>query len=208
MPTVISLYDRTGIMVEPWAEAGCECVCVDIQHSIRKSKLRKVGAGKIWYVWGDCRTWNPPASVIRRAIILFFFPPCTHVANSGAQDWQKKGTGLLRDSLEMFSICEHAGKWSGRPYMIENPIGKFSDHIGPPNWIFQPWEYGDLWTKSTCLWTGNGFSIPRAINRNKPAGVIDKIHKMAPSEERANLRSETPPKFALAVFEANKHLIK
>lgn len=208
IPVVISIYDRTGIMVEDWAEAGCECVCVDTRHSIRKPESRKVGKGKIWSIWGDARTWNPPANIIKRGIILFFFPPCTHVAGSGAQDFQKKGTALLRDSLEMFSICEHAARWSKLPFMIENPVGKFSDHIRPPNHIFQPWEYGDLWTKNTCLWTGNGFIIPRPIHFSKPAGTVDKIHKMGPSTNRADLRSETPKMFARAVFEANKYLME
>ena len=37
-PAVISLCDKTGNMVRPWAEAGFECICVDIQHSIRKDR--------------------------------------------------------------------------------------------------------------------------------------------------------------------------
>ncbi len=29
---VISLYDFTGVAVTPWAKAGYECFCFDIQH--------------------------------------------------------------------------------------------------------------------------------------------------------------------------------
>ena len=36
---VISLCDLTGHMVLPWAEAGYECWCVDVQHSIRKERV-------------------------------------------------------------------------------------------------------------------------------------------------------------------------
>jgi len=32
------------------------------------------------------------------------------------------------------------------------------------------------------------------------------MHKLPPSEDRANLRSETPTGFALATFEANAHI--
>ena len=32
--TVVSLYDFTGEAVKPWAVAGFDCVCFDIQHSI------------------------------------------------------------------------------------------------------------------------------------------------------------------------------
>ena len=29
---VISLFDCSGVMVEPWLEAGCECFIIDTQH--------------------------------------------------------------------------------------------------------------------------------------------------------------------------------
>lgn len=31
-PFVLSLFDYTGTMVRPWAEAGYPCIIVDIQH--------------------------------------------------------------------------------------------------------------------------------------------------------------------------------
>ena len=148
---VVSLCDRTGNMVRPWAEAGYECYCVDIRHPIVRPKR----VGQIIYTHGDVRTWCPPDIIRFRIGILFAFPPCTHVAVSGARYFRSKGTAMLRDSLEMFAACEHAAKWSGVPYMIENPVGKFSDHMEEPDHTFQPWQYGDAYLKRTCLWTGN-----------------------------------------------------
>lgn len=55
-PCAIFLCDKTGIAARPWADAGIECWCVDISHSIRRP--RKVG--NINFVWGDVRTWRPP----------------------------------------------------------------------------------------------------------------------------------------------------
>lgn len=203
MKTVISLCDKTGNMVRPWAEAGFDCWCVDVQHSIRKERIEDVGAGRIHFVWGDVRTWTPPVRIVKSLAVLFAFPPCTHVAVSGARDFRQKGTAMLRDSLELFSACENAGRWAGVPYMIENPVGKFSDHMGKPDFTFQPWEYGDLWTKKTCLWTGSGFVMPAKKFLAPPEGVTQAIWLMPPSDDRANLRSETPMKFAQAVFETN-----
>jgi hypothetical protein len=197
--TVISLCDKTGNMVRPWAEAGFDCVCVDIQHPIRTPRIE----GRIRYEWGDVRTWSPPESIARQIKVVFAFPPCTHVAVSGARDFRTNGTGLLRDSLELFSACEHAAKWSGAPYMIENPVGKFSDHMGPPNFFFHPWQYGDPWTKKTCLWTGAGFRMPTPTHSEPPAGTSAMIHLMSPSPDRANRRSITSPGFAQAVFAEN-----
>ena len=142
------------------------------------------------------------------ALFFFAFPPCTHVAVSGARDFIEKGTAMLRDSLEMFSAAEHAARWSGLPFMIENPVGKFSDHMRKPQYVFQPWQFGDLYNKATCLWIGNGFRVPRSIHISKPEGVTDYIHKMGPSAKRAELRSTTPKGFARAVFEENRYLIE
>ncbi len=35
---------------------------------------------------------------------------------------------------------------------IENPIGVISSQIRKPEQIIQPWHFGDLASKSTCLW--------------------------------------------------------
>lgn len=203
-PVVVSLCDRTGNMVRPWAEAGCQCWCVDTQHSIRRDRVE----GSITFTWGDVRSWRPPTHIRGRIIIGFAFPPCTHVTVSGARDFRRKGCILLRDSLELFSACEMAFGWAGIPYMIENPVGKFSDHMGEPDHTFQPWQFGDLYTKNTCLWTGGGFVMPTPQHDAPPAGTTNRIWTMPPSDDRADLRSETPPGFAMAVFEANKHLIE
>ena len=186
-------------MVKPWAEAGYECWCIDIQHSIRKTRRE----GNIVYQWGDVRTWTPPPEIRGRIVMVFAFPPCTHVTVADSRDWRIKGTAMLRDSLEMFSACEHAAKWAGVPYMIENPVGAFSKHMGKPDAYFQPWQYGDNYTKKTCLWTGNGFVMPPAQVKKEPLDVVNLIHGMPPSPDRADKRSITPMGFANAVFKAN-----
>lgn len=195
----IFLCDKSGVMAKPWAEAGYECLCIDIQHPIRKPRAE---AG-IVYQWGDVRTWVPPEELAHRVAFIAAFPPCTHVTNAGARDHRTKGTGLLRDSLELFSACYSAARWSGAPFMIENPVGKFSDHMQQPDYIFQPWQYGDLWRKRTCLWTGGGFVMPTPLYTEEPAGTTNKIWFMGPGPERADLRSLTPPGFARAVYECN-----
>jgi hypothetical protein len=200
---VISLCDRTGNMAKPWALAGYECWCVDVQHSIRRDRSEKVGTGVIHYVWGDARSWRLPEAARGRVAIFFAFPPCTHLSSSGARDHQKKSGWMLADAIQLFDSCEVAATFCDAPYMIENPRGRLSTHRRKPDYSFQPWQYGDLWTKETCLWTGNGFIMPSKVHETEPAGVFEKIWKMPPSDDRADLRSETPPGFARAVFEAN-----
>lgn len=204
-PLAIFLCDKTGNMARPWAEAGVDCICVDVQHSIRRDKAD----GRIQFVWGDARSWRPPEG--RKIVFVAAFPPCTHVAGSGSRDFVKKGGAMLRDALETFESCRAAAAWSGAPYMVENPVGVLSSipHIGKPAHWFHPFEFAgyapdpaaDAYTKKTGLWTGNGFVMPD----RKPVDPIlgSKMHMLPPSDDRANERSATPKGFARAVFEAN-----
>lgn len=200
----VFLCDLTGVMAEPWAEAGYECWCVDIQHSIRVPRRE----GRIRFVWGDVRSWRPPEGL--DIAFVAAFPPCTHVTSAGARDFSTKGGAMLRDALETFEACRMAAAWSGAPYCIENPVGVLSSipHIGKPDHYFHPWEYAGLcpddnYTKNTCLWTGNGFVMPPRQPAPELGKPDDRIHKASPSADRANERSATPRGFASAVFASN-----
>ena len=202
--TVISLCDRTGVMVRPFAEAGHPCLCLDWQHSIRADRVE----GNITYRWADIHGVTA-ADLPENPCFVFAFPDCTHGAGSGARDWRKKGLVKVIQWLSLFEKCRQLCEWFRCPYLIEQPVVDevISRHWRPPDYRFHPWEYGDLWTKKTQLWTGGGFVMPTPIHADPPPGTTDKIHKMPPGPERADLRSETPPNFARAVFEANRHLL-
>ena len=196
--TVISLCDRTGQMVAPWAEAGWDCLCLDLQHSIRRDRVE----GRVTYRWADVRSVTP--AELPQPAIIFAFPPCTHLAVSGARDFAKKGLQGLIDGLQVVEACRKLCEWYGVPWMLENPVSRLSSCWRKPDHIFQPWEYGDLHSKATCLWTGGGFAMPTPIHESEPAGVEQTIWKMTPGPDRANKRAETPPGFARAVFQANE----
>ena len=216
----IFLCELTGNMARPWAENGYICICVDLQHSIRATRARKhkverfEGGGEIHFVYGDARSWTPlhfDGKFYERYKICFVacFPVCTNLAGSGAQDYSNKkglpmkGITMLMDGLLLFNACEQVASWSGAPYLIENPVGSIPHYHRKPDYYFQPWNWGDLYQKKTCLWTGNGFIMPKFDYVTKPEGVTQKIWLASPREGRANERSETPEGFARAVFEAN-----
>ena len=201
---VVSLCDLTGNMVKPWAEAGYDCLCLDIQHSIRADRVEEVGAGRITYRWADVRSLLPQELGTQPIAAAFAFPPCTHLAVSGARDFQRKGLRLLIDALEVVEQCRRLCSWDGAPWMLENPVGRLSTLWRKPDHLFDPCDYGDPWTKKTCLWTGGGFVMPPR-NRVEPVEG-SKMHTMAPGADRANLRAETPMGFARAVFAANSSL--
>ena len=206
----IFLCSKTANMALPWAEAGYDCWCVDIQHSIRRDRQE----GRIRFVWGDCRSWRLPEGL--RVVFAAGFPPCTNDAVSGARDFEKKGGYMLRDSIELFESVRMALAWSGAPYMVEHPVSCLTSlpHIGPPNYKFNPNDYGDPYTKETWIWSGNGFVMPPVL---KPGDMFgeptwveptdgSKMHLMAPSPERQNERSATSMGFSRAVFKVNDPL--
>lgn len=196
---VISCFDKTTNMVKPWAKAGYLCYCVDIEH---KQGYNYDMKNNIVLVGANILDWIPPEKA--KVKISFFFPPCTDLAISGARWFKMKGLDSLIEALKLFSASIKFAEEFNAPYMIENPISTVSTYWRKPDYKFQPWMYGDMYLKRTCLWTGNGFVMPEKINEYQPDGVEDYIHRLPPSENRSELRAITPINFAKYVYEANK----
>lgn len=205
---VISLFDLTGVMVMPWRDAGCECWTVDIQHPMALGNggvTEKDGVRQLHFDLS--RPWLFPGD--RNAIaIVFAFPPCDHLAVSGARWFKGKGLRALSRSIELFATATEFCEWAGAPYMIENPVSSIATHWRKPNAAFHPWQYtgfcqDDNYTKKTCLWTGNGFVMPPPYPDVSLGEPDNRIHEAPPGSERKNFRSATPSGFARAVFEAN-----
>ena len=80
---VLSLCDRTGNMVQPWLDNGYHAITVDLQPATNPNQNRE-------HIIADVTNWKPP---LRHGTpkIVFAFPPCTHLAVSGARWYQEKG---------------------------------------------------------------------------------------------------------------------
>jgi site-specific DNA-cytosine methylase len=85
--------------------------------------------------------------------IVIAFPPCTHLAVSGAA-WfeEKRKDGRQRAAIDFFMQFARA---DCPRVAIENPVGIMSGLWKPPTQIVQPWQFGDSFTKTTCLWLKN-----------------------------------------------------
>jgi site-specific DNA-cytosine methylase len=97
--------------------------------------------------------------------MIIAFPPCTHLATSGAR-WfkQKQQDGRQQQGIDFFmqfvnADCERIA--------IENPVGIMSTKYRKPDQIIQPWMFGDPFQKSTCLWLKN---LPPLT----PTEIVDK----------------------------------
>lgn len=210
LPVVISMCDRTGNMVRPWAKAGYECWCVDVQHSIRRDHVEFFGPGMIRKVWGDARSWRMPAELINRVVMFFAFPPCPLLSCTGARDFKKKGGWMLADAVQIFDSCEVAASYLGVRFMIENPyISRLNTHRRTPDYHFHPWQYAgyledieiDNTSKKTGCWCGNGFVMPEF--NPAPAPHRQDCWMASPSADRADERAATSMGFSQAVFISN-----
>lgn len=127
--------------------------------------------------------------------MMIAFPPCTHLAVSGARYFaQKRADGRQRQGIDFFMqlVNAHIEKIA-----IENAVGIMSTVHRKPDQIIQPWMFGHPESKSTCLWLKN-LPILQATNvLQKPAqGYWDNQtpsgqNKLGPSAGRAQQRSKT-----------------
>lgn len=211
MKRMLSLFDYTTETCRPWAEAGYECWAIDIQHFYDESVENFPSGGSIRKASFDLLD-EFFINFLSRAEWNFIaaFPPCTHLAVSGAGHFKKKDREtpeLLRDALKMVHNAHAICEASGAPYFIENPVSRLATLWRRPDYYFHPYDYQylceeDTYSKKTCLWTGGGFIMPP---KKEFTGVIDtkKIHHCPPGPERANIRSATPKGFARAIYLAN-----
>jgi hypothetical protein len=191
--------------VKPWLDAGYRAITVDMQES-------ELTHPNHTHVQGDVRRISTAILKIAAPIAtMFAFPPCTHLAVSGARWFRSKGLGSLIEGLEVVEKCRVLCKDSGAPWMLENPVGVLATYWRDPDFTFDPNDYGDPYTKKTCIWAGNGFVMPPKIylgDMFNEATVVEPtmgsmIHRMPPSADRGDKRSVTPTGFAEAVFRAN-----
>lgn len=177
--TVLSLCDYSGAWSAPYADAGYDVIRIDLQHG------------------SDVRLFEALKHPVRGVLAA---PPCTHLASSGARWWAEKGGGALLSALAVVDAClrviaVHRPQW----WALENPVGRLRKYLGEPTMTFDPSDYGDPWTKKTLLW--GSFNPPPKSPVPPVLGSL--MHRMSPSPDRQNRRSETPAGFARAFFEAN-----
>jgi hypothetical protein len=156
--------------------------------------------------------------------LMIAFPPCTHLAISGAA-WfeEKRKDGRQQEGIDFFMKIANAPI---DKIAIENPVGIMSNIYKKPSQVIQPFYFGDKAQKTTCLWLKN---LPPLYHNDKPNlfdskvthtsngeffewvdGKTGKIKKQPlwyykafteskTKEERSKLRSKTFPGIAKAM---------
>lgn len=167
-------------------------------HEVYSCDLLPAGDGETKYHYqGDIRDilyddWD----------LMIAFPPCTHLAVSGAR-WFKDKVQEQQEALEFVQMLMDAPI---PKIAIENPISVISSRIRKPDQIVQPWWFGDTVQKSTCLWL-KGLPLLTKTNdvykemMELPRKEREKIWYASPGPDRWKVRSTTFPGFASAMAE-------
>ncbi|WMI65382.1 hypothetical protein RBH94_15120 [Aestuariibaculum sp. YM273] len=146
--------------------------------------------------------------------MIIAFPPCTHLASSGARHFAKKrADGRQQKAIDFFMSIVNA---DCDKIAIENPIGIMSSCYRKPDQIIQPYWFGDKAQKSTCLWLKNlpkleptkivekgefiEFTNKKTGKKTRqPLWYYEALKKSKTPEERSTLRSKTFDGIALAM---------
>lgn len=97
--------------------------------------------------------------------MVIAFPPCTHLASSGALHFKAKARdGRQQRAIGFFlafTALDHVPMVA-----IENPVGIMSKIYQKPTQIIQPYMFGDPMRKTTCLWL-------KGLPKLEPTNVVE-----------------------------------
>lgn len=191
---ILDLCGGTGAWSKPYSKAG---------YDVRLITLPEL----------DIRFYNPPKSVYG----ILAAPPCTEFSRAKGNSPRNydKALEIVLACLKIIWQCRKSSRL--KFWCLENPCGQLRQFLGRPCYSFQPWWFGDLWTKHTDLW--GYFKDPKRLILARPIELSKVKHgkkgwymnsppKMVDQNERklnrSIRRSVTPPGFSKAFFEANK----
>ena len=140
---VLLACEESQAVTKEFRDLGHEAYSCDL--------LPTSGKNKEWHIQDDV------LNVIEREHwdLMIAFPPCTHLAVSGARHFKEKiKDGRQQEAIDFFL------KFVNAPIefiAIENPVGIMSNekNYRKPDQIIHPYYFGDPYSKKTCLWLKN-----------------------------------------------------
>lgn len=125
--------------------------------------------------------------------LLLCFPPCTYLCCSGARWWPQRQQEQA-DALAFVQLLLDAPI---PRIALENPQGKISTAIRPPDQWIEPYLFGHAETKRTGLWL-KGLPLLQPTQLTFAARA-ERIWRMPQRKSRSQDRSRTYPGVAAAM---------
>ena len=171
VPDVLIACEESGVLRDCLLARGVDAISCDLLPSRRPGP----------HLMGDVRP-----HLRRKWHTVIAFPPCTHLAVSGAR-WfpEKRADGRQAAAVAFFMRCVNA---CATRVAVENPVGIMSTCYRKPDQIIQPWQHGDGEVKATCLWLQG---LPLLAPSNIVPGRTARVWRMPPGPDRERERSKT-----------------
>jgi site-specific DNA-cytosine methylase len=192
---ILDLCGGTGAWSAPYREAGYTVKIIDpyaVTVFTEDEDVKQCG--------GDVRLFRAPDYPVHGVLAA---PPCTNFSYAKttppptAKDWVK--------SLAVVDACLRVIRVVGpRWWALENPRARLRRWLGPAQLEFYPCDYGDPYTKKTCLW--GDFTAPAQRPVTPTQSYMERYlaaSEVGGYEHRRRRRAITPPGFARSFFEAN-----
>lgn len=149
---ILLACEESQAVCKAFRELGHEAYSCDI--------LPCSGSHPEWHIQGDVvplleQEWD----------MIIAFPPCTHLAVSGARHFAKKiADGRQQQGIDFFMLFANC---KCPRVAIENPVGIMSSKWRKPDQIIHPWQFGHEAEKTTCLWL-------KGLPLLKPTNIVGK----------------------------------
>ncbi len=184
-----------------------QIICIELRklgHNAYSNDLKPCSGGHPeWHLQMDAKE----ALYIKDWDLVIAHPPCTRLANSGRR-WlfERNLWDEFHEAVAFFNFFVNFAKENKKVKMcIENPIQheQARKYIIPYQQLIQPWQFGHMESKATCLWL---FNLPRLVHTNNVWGQMMQL----PIKERQRIwwmgsqpeqRSKTFPGIAKAMAE-------
>ena len=147
---------------------------------------------------GGYEEWHLQGDALRYADndlwdLIIAHPPCTFLSASGAR-WlhDPRYPNRLQDREEAAEFFMKFVNLRCRHIAIENPVGYMSTRYKKPTQIIQPYQFGEPYRKTTCLWL-------KGLPKLEPTNIVDcgeiqttKSGKRVPKWYTDALKAKTP----------------
>lgn len=108
--------------------------------------------------------------------LIIAHPPCTYLASTGfpyynVEKYGQKAIQRAQYREKAFNFFMAIVNADCDKIAIENPVGYINSHYRKPNQIIHPWQFGENYTKKTCLWL-KGLKELEPVVKEQPENCI------------------------------------
>lgn len=185
---ILVACEESQAVCKAFRKLGAEAYSADIQNCS--------GSHPEWHIKGDVlpllngglfRTQDGKVHRVQSWDLIIAHPPCTYLTRCGATHLYPHGElnqERYRKGLEGRKFFMFFFNCSASHLCIENPTPLRIFELPKESQVVQPFEYGNPYTKRTCLWLKG---LPELV----PTNIVNPIGSWVAMHKTAKQRSKT-----------------